>query len=202
MDRSRSNYIYADARQHSLRIDRIANTERHLDMAKAHNDRAADEAKELKALNRSIFRPNFNFNKSSKRDKEEQRVLNRHNEEMEERTQTREDQYESRQRIDGAFRDVERMSEQSYEAQSRARARGTERSRYQFEPDEDDHQLEDDIDQNLDDLSGIVGRLKQLATVSGQEVDAQNRKLEKLDPKVSGLSSKIVTNTQRLDRMK
>lgn len=61
--------------------DRIANTERHLDMAKAYNgalflfhtknykilaltcvrhaDRAVDETKELEALNRSIFRPNF-----------------------------------------------------------------------------------------------------------------------------------------------
>lgn len=38
--------------------DRIANTERHLDLAKAHNDRAVDETKELEALNRSIFRPN------------------------------------------------------------------------------------------------------------------------------------------------
>ena len=37
--------------------DRIANTERHLDLAKAHNDRAVDETKELEALNRSIFRP-------------------------------------------------------------------------------------------------------------------------------------------------
>lgn len=37
--------------------DRIANTERHLDLAKAHNERAVDETKELEALNRSIFRP-------------------------------------------------------------------------------------------------------------------------------------------------
>ena len=36
--------------------ERIANTERSIDMAKAHNDRAADEAKEIKKLNRSIFR--------------------------------------------------------------------------------------------------------------------------------------------------
>ena len=40
-------------------LDRIANTERHLDLAKAHNDRAVDETKELEALNRSIFRPNM-----------------------------------------------------------------------------------------------------------------------------------------------
>lgn len=39
------------------RTDRIANTERHLDLAKSHNDRAVDETKELEALNRSIFRP-------------------------------------------------------------------------------------------------------------------------------------------------
>lgn len=43
----------------TLVSDRIANTERHLDLAKAHNDRAVDETKELEALNRSIFRPNM-----------------------------------------------------------------------------------------------------------------------------------------------
>lgn len=171
-------------------------------MAKAHNDRAADEAKELKALNRSIFRPKFTFNKSAKRDKEEQRISNRHDEEANEREQTRADQFESRQRIDDAFRNMDRTVEQPAGQYAKAKARGTERSRYQFEASTSDNEVEDELDDNLDEISGIVGRLKALATTSGLEVEAQNRKLELLDPKVGGLSNKIVLNTQRLDRMK
>ena len=43
--------------------ERIANSERYLDMAKANNQRAEDKAGELKKLNRSIFRPAVVWNK-------------------------------------------------------------------------------------------------------------------------------------------
>jgi hypothetical protein len=48
-----------------IHIERIANTERHLDIAKANNQRAEDKAKELKVLNRSLFRPAVTWNKVS-----------------------------------------------------------------------------------------------------------------------------------------
>jgi protein transport protein SEC9 len=38
-----------------------------------------------------------------------------------------------------------------------------ERAKYQFEADEEDDQLEDEIDANLDALSGAAGRLNLLA---------------------------------------
>lgn len=182
-------------------LDRIANTERNLDMAKAHNDRAADEAKELKSLNRSIFIPKFSWDTSSKRNKEERRIQNRHMEEANERERTRADQYESRTRIDETFRNMDRNNEGMVSA-SRNKARGAERSRYQFEATGSDNEVEDELDDNLDEISGIVGRLKALATSAGQEVDSQNKKLDHMDPKVGGLSSKIMTNTQRLEKMK
>jgi hypothetical protein len=171
-------------------------------MAKAHNDRAADEAKELKSLNRSIFIPKFSWNNDKKRNKAEQRIQNRHTEEANERAQTRADQYESRQRIDETFRDMDRNPDGSMHATTRNKARGAERSRYQFEATGSDNEVEDELDDNLDEISGIVGRLKALATTAGVEVDAQNKKLDAMDPKVGGLSSKITSNTARLERMK
>jgi len=45
--------------------ERIANSERYLDMAKANNLRAEDKAAELKQLNKSIFRPVITWNKAS-----------------------------------------------------------------------------------------------------------------------------------------
>jgi hypothetical protein len=43
--------------------DMLANSERHLDMAKANSQRAEDKAAQLKVLNRSIFRPAIVWNK-------------------------------------------------------------------------------------------------------------------------------------------
>ncbi|BGP12398.1 hypothetical protein JCM10213_001997 [Rhodosporidiobolus nylandii] len=182
--------------------DRIANTERHLDLAKAHNDRAVDETKELEALNRSIFRPTFTFNKAAKRDREERRLLDRHNAEKEEREQTRREQYESRQRIDQTFNRMDRDAENAAGARARAKARGAERGRYQFEATASDDEVEDEIDSNLDELGGLAGRLKMLSTTMGTEVDAQNQKLGKLSGKVDVLDNNVVKSTQRLARVK
>lgn len=43
--------------------ERIANSERYLDVAKANNLRAEDKAAELKQLNKSIFKPVIAWNK-------------------------------------------------------------------------------------------------------------------------------------------
>ncbi|SCV67952.1 BQ2448_73 [Microbotryum intermedium] len=182
--------------------DRIANTERHLDLAKAHNDRAQDETKELMALNRSIFRPNITFNKQAKRDKEEARIISRHNAEKDERELVRREQYESRQRIDQTYHSMDRNADDAARARQRAKVRGAERGRYQFEATASDDEVEDEIDGNLDELSGLAGRLKMLATTAGQEVDAQNTKLSKLGNKVDVLDTNVVRSTQRLARVK
>ncbi|KAA1083566.1 Protein transport protein S9 plasma membrane t-SNARE [Puccinia graminis f. sp. tritici] len=78
--------------------DRLANTENHLDLAKAHAVRADDQQKEIVALNRSIFRPTFTFNKKGKQYAHEQKLLSRHEEEKVEREEVRRQPYESRQR--------------------------------------------------------------------------------------------------------
>ncbi|SGY37740.1 BQ5605_C003g01878 [Microbotryum silenes-dioicae] len=182
--------------------DRIANTERHLDLAKAHNDRAQDETKELMALNRSIFRPNITFNKQAKRDRDEARIIARHNAEKDERELVRREQYESHQRIDQTYHSMDRKADDAARARQRAKARGAERGRYQFEATASDDEVEDEIDGNLDELSGLAGRLKMLATTAGQEVDAQNTKLSKLGNKVDVLDTNVVRSTQRLARVK
>ncbi|GAA5820523.1 hypothetical protein JCM3770_002285 [Rhodotorula araucariae] len=182
--------------------DRIANTERHLDLAKAHNERAVDETRELEALNRSIFRPTYTFNKQAKRDREERRLLDRHNAEKAEREAVRREQYESRQRIDQTFNKMDRDAENTAQGRAKARARGAERSRYQFEATASDDEVEDEIDTNLDELSGVAGRLKMLGLTMGQEVDSQNKKLGKISGKVDVLDNNVVKSTQRLARVK
>ncbi|BGP28503.1 Protein transport protein S9 plasma membrane t-SNARE [Rhodotorula toruloides] len=182
--------------------DRIANTERHLDLAKAHNDRAVDETKELEALNRSIFRPNFTFNKQAKRDREERRLLDRHNAEKAEREQVRREQYESRQRIDNAFNRMDRDAENAAGAKARAKARGSERTRYQFEATASDDEIEDEMDDNLNNLAHVTGNLNLLAKAMGTEVDGQNKKLGRITDKADVLDNKIIRSTQHLGRIK
>ncbi|KAM0750809.1 hypothetical protein T439DRAFT_325865 [Meredithblackwellia eburnea MCA 4105] len=182
--------------------DRFANTENYLDMAKAHNSRAQDETKELEALNRSIFRPNMTWNKQAKRDKEEARIMARHAEEKAAREETRREQYESQQRIQQTYVGMDRAADDARYQGGKAKAKGAERSRYQFEATESDDEVENEIDGNLDELSGIAGRLKMLATTAGQQVDAQNARLVTITKKVDELDVGLIKSTNRLNRVK
>ena len=58
--------------------EKLANTERHLDVSKGHSVRAEDKTDELKKLNRSIFRPAITFNKYAKRAAQEAKLQTRY----------------------------------------------------------------------------------------------------------------------------
>lgn len=113
--------------------DRLANTENHLDMAKAHAVRADDQQKEIVALNRSIFRPTFTFNKKGKRDAHEQKLLSRHEEEKAEREEVRRQQYESRERTAETLKALDKGANQPKGAPGGLRSRLADKARYQFE---------------------------------------------------------------------
>ncbi|KAM0750808.1 hypothetical protein T439DRAFT_334447 [Meredithblackwellia eburnea MCA 4105] len=206
--------------------DRFANTENYLDMAKAHNSRAQDETKELEALNRSIFRPNMTWNKQAKRDKEEARIMARHAEEKAAREETRRVQYESHQRIQQTYvvktsrpfvfalklilstqirftakQGMDRAADNARLQGGQGKAKGAERSRYQFEATESDDEVENEIDGNLDELSGISGRLKTLALAAGQQLEDQNKVLVGIAGKVDRLDAGLVKSTMRLNKV-
>ncbi len=68
-----------------MSTEKIANTERHLDVAKGHTNSREDNADEIKKLNLSIFIPAVTFNKENKRRQEDAKRQMRHEEEREER---------------------------------------------------------------------------------------------------------------------
>lgn len=156
-------------------------------MTKAHNDRAADEAREIKSLNKSIFRPSFTWNKSAKRDAAERKILDRHHEEREEREETRRQVFESRERIGNTFRQAERdqraPGQYSSQAANSAASKLSGRSRYQFEADEEDDQVESELNSNLDEIGQLSKSLNLLARAAGEEVRTQNSKLDTLNNK-------------------
>jgi hypothetical protein len=181
--------------------DKLANTERNLDLSKAHASRAADNTNEINRLNRSIFRPNLAFDKKAKRDAEESRIMNRHIEEREERELVRAEALKTQVRVDqelggpgsgrfGAGRfGGDRFG--SSKKEDPAKAKLAQRSRYQFESTESDDELEDELDQNMDEINHLSARLNTLGKAMGTEITEQNQRIQRLGDKSTNLDNKI-----------
>ena len=60
-----------------------------------------------------------------------------------------------------------------------------QRSKYQFEADSSDEEMENEIGGNLDALGHTAGRLNALARAIGQEVDGQNKHIDRIIQKAS-----------------
>ncbi|KAG9082442.1 hypothetical protein FS749_006837 [Ceratobasidium sp. UAMH 11750] len=196
--------------------EKIANTERHLDLAKGSTNRAEDRTDELKQLNRSIFRPVITFNKDSKRAREEQRLADRHEQERLEREKAAMDVRDTQDRLgraaaygqrsgggdDGYGEGEEGISTGRRLPPEQQRARQAARSRYQFEATASDDELEDELDDNLDEIGDVAKRLKGLATSMGTELESQNSRIGRISNKTDNLDQKVVRATERLKRIK
>lgn len=200
--------------------DKIANTERHLDMSKAHSSRADDNARDIVSLNRSIFRPNFQMDKKGKRDAEEARILNRHIEEREERENTRAEALRAQNRADqalsgagtGSGRFADRFGGGRFgggaggakpmSAEDTQKNKLANRSRYQFEATGSDDELEAELEDNLDEIGQLSGRLQQLGKAMGTEIDEQNARIQRISEKANKLDTRVYGSTQRLERIK
>jgi hypothetical protein len=159
----------------------IHNTERNLDLAANQNSIAEDKVRELKTLNRSMFAVHVNnpFTSGAKREQREQKITDRHRMEREQREETREKAFQSDQRMNQNFKGLD-----SHRPAPKTGASLAERAKYQFEADSEDDQLEDEIDDNLEQLTGAAKRLNILARATGSEVEAQNEHLQRIAAKV------------------
>ncbi|OCF37633.1 synaptosomal-associated protein, 23kDa [Kwoniella heveanensis CBS 569] len=183
--------------------ERIANSERYLDMAKANNQRAEDKADELKKLNRSIFRPAVTWNKDAKRQAEENKINERHAMERVDRAKALNDISDTRKRLGNAANPSPYGA--GYERQplpGEQKAKKDARSRYQFDATASDDELEDELDENLDETYEVTKRLKNLATAMGDEVAGQNQRLTRVTDKTDNLEFAVMKNTERLKRIR
>ncbi|CEP19806.1 hypothetical protein [Parasitella parasitica] len=176
----------------------IANVDRNVDLSKAYSDRAADQAGELKQLNRSIFIPVVKnpFNKGARNRKDMERLNKDHEEHMNERDNIRQFEYDSSARIEDAQRKAMRLK--GAEGYHRGRSQ-SDRNRYQFEADQEDDAIEDEIDGNLDLLGDATARLKAMATAMNDELDSQNKQLNKVNKKVDPINAKLMSTTYTLN---
>ncbi len=164
--------------------ERIHNTEKNLDLAANHNRIAEEKAKELKTLNKSMFAVHVSnpFTASSRRAARDQEILEKHRQEREERDTTRAAAFGTQQRMERAFKELQ-PGDVGYRA-PQTKASLAERSKYQFEADSEDDEMENEIDSNLDALGHAAGRLNALARATGKEVDEQNKHIDVIIQKV------------------
>ncbi|KAH8815129.1 hypothetical protein F5884DRAFT_771216 [Xylogone sp. PMI_703] len=180
--------------------ERIYNTEKNLDLAANHNRIAEEKAKELKTLNRSMFAVHVSnpFTASQRRADRDQEIIDKHRSEREQRDATRQAAFQGQQRMEGAFKDLQR---EGYRPQQ-TKASLAERSKYQFEADSEDEEMENEIDANLNALGSAAGRLNALARATGKEVDEQNKRIDIIIQKSDRVDDQIAMNRARLDRIR
>ena len=164
--------------------ERIHNTEKNLDLTANHNRIAEEKAKELKTLNKSMFAVHVSnpFTASSRRAQRDEDVMEKHRMERAEREATRRAGYETEQRLQKTFKDLQ-PGDPGYNT-AKKQSSLAERAKYQFEADSEDEEMENEIDSNLDALNGAATRLNGLAKATGKEIDEQNRHLERINAKV------------------
>lgn len=160
--------------------ERIHNTEKNLDLAANHNRIAEEKAKELKTLNKSMFAVHVSnpFTASSRRAARDQEIIEKHRSEREQRDATRQAAFSGQQRMERAFKDLQPGDVGYRPTQNKASL--AERSKYQFEADSEDEEMENEIDSNLDALGHAAGRLNALARATGKEVDEQNTHIDRI----------------------
>ena len=189
--------------------EKLANTERHLDVSKGHSVRVDDKTDELKKLNRSIFRPAITFNKDAKRAAQEAKLQSRYDNEREEREKAMTDIRESHNRL-GQAAAYGRVGDDDEGINSSGAGRGrykteqqiaeskAERKRFQFESTGSDDELEDELDDNLDEMSNGLKSLKALSLAMGQELGEQNTRIGRIEQKTVGLDDRLGRNTERV----
>lgn len=182
--------------------ERLHNTEKNLDLTSNHNRKAEEKAKELKTLNRSMFAVHVGnpFTSSSRRAARDEEINAKHLQEREQRELTRQAAFSSRQRMESNLKNLQ-PGDAGYRA-GPTKTSLAERSKYQFEADSEDEEMENQIDRNLDALGHAAGRLNALARATGQEVEEQNKHIDRIMMKSDRVDDQIAMNRARLDRIK
>ncbi|KAL8774776.1 MAG: hypothetical protein Q9209_000715 [Squamulea sp. 1 TL-2023] len=180
--------------------ERIHNAEKNLDLTANKNRVAEDKEKELKQLNKSMFAVHVSnpFTASSRRQARDDAVMDRHQMERAQREATRRAGYDTSQRMNKTFQELSKEGRAPKPGQSSL----AERAKYQFEADEEDDEMENEIDANLTALSGAATRLNGLARATGEALEEDNKHLERINAKSTKVDDQIAMNRARLDRFR
>lgn len=163
--------------------ERIHNTEKNLDLAANNGMLAEQKARELKTLNGSMFAVHVSnpFTGAERRRRRDEEIMTKHREDRDQREASRQAAWNTSKRMEDTFRD---MSINGGKEGGQRKTNLAERAKYQFEADSEDEDMENEIDNNIELLSGAAGRLNALARATGREVEEQNKHLDRIAGKV------------------
>ncbi|KAH6917352.1 protein transporter SEC9 [Coprinopsis sp. MPI-PUGE-AT-0042] len=178
--------------------EKLANTERHLDVSKGHSLRTDDKTDELKQLNKSIFRPVITWNKDGKRAAQEAKIQSRFEDERDEREKAMMDIRETQNRLGKATTYGQDGGSGRFGNQEEKKQ---QRKRFQFEATASDDEMEDELDGNLDEIADVTKRLKALGTTMGQELDSQNKRIDRITDKTENLDGRLHRGTERFKKI-
>ncbi|KOS20748.1 Protein transport protein SEC9 [Escovopsis weberi] len=178
--------------------ERLHNTEKHLDLAHNQNKVAQDRAAELKTLNGSMFAVHVGnpFTSKSRQLKADEAVMSRHREEREAREATRREGYAATQRVQNNMRQLGGSSN------GPRPARKKDYGKFNLEDEEGADELEDQIDEGLTELEGQVKMMNMVGRAIGQEVDSQNKQIERIMNKSDAVDDATRMNRERLARIR
>lgn len=176
----------------------LARTERHLDVTKGHSQRAEDHADEIKKLNRSIFIPAITFDKKGKRDAEARKREMRYQEELEDRERVMADSRETQNRMGGTAGGYGGYGSGQLSEADQAE-RKLQRKRFQFDKDDEDDILENELDDNLAEISGLAKNLSRIGVAMGDELRSQNDRIRRIGDKADREDFRIRNNTRKVN---
>lgn len=140
----------------------------------------------------------------------DEQVLEQHHKDKSTREKTRAAAYESlerqnetQRRLRDAWETNNNPKNQGLSAQVQAKKGASlkERSKYQFEADSEDEDMENEIDEGLDQLAGAAGRLNLLGKAIGTELESQNRHIERIAGKVDTADDELEMLRAKLARI-
>ncbi|KAK7205832.1 hypothetical protein BZA70DRAFT_143491 [Myxozyma melibiosi] len=154
---------------------------------------------ELRTINRSMFAVHVSKPWSSQRRLQErdQKIRDSFASQQQARDLNNSQQAQSRARLNDAKSAQFRRAPQRQQGQQRT----TTASRYQFEPDDEDFELENDIESTLDSVGAASSRLNAIASTIGSELDSQISYIERLGDKSTKVESDINLTTVKLSRI-
>lgn len=183
--------------------DRLHNTDANLNLAANYNKVAEDRTKELKTLNRSMFAVHVSnpFTAKDRKAARDAEVIDRHRMEREQREATRRDAYRSNQRMEDNFKSFDKPKQLGSDSSAAA-----ERSRFVFidddDPNGDDELTEKNIDTDIKEMTRVAGSLNGLARAINEEVEQQNKLIDRIAMKSDAVDDGVRMNREKLNRIR
>lgn len=185
--------------------EKLYTVERDLLLAKTQNVVATDKVKEMAKLDRSFMLVHVSnpFNSKRRMQRQEDKIRQQKEEDNLIQQKLREQQYRTERNIISNLTLTERLQNDEYKLDVNRRVdqlrRLEEASRYQFEQDSEDDEMEMEISKNLDSIANSTKRLQSMARTIGSEVDSQQKRWRKVEQDTDDLEMEVHLNNHRIN---